>query len=61
MQDTTISALPDPESEDLLIDYNQGEVKEGFTPLTEEEFFAKVIKSFEDELIDSEKATTPGA
>ena len=59
VQDTTISALPDPESEDLLIDYNQGEVKEGFTPLTEEEFFAKVIKSFEDELIDSETATTP--
>lgn len=56
VQDTAISALPDQESEDILIEYDQGEVAEGKTPLTEAEFFAKIIKSMSDPLIDSEKA-----
>lgn len=55
VQDTSISALPDQESEDIRIEYDQSEVAEGKTPLTEEEFFAKVIKSLEDPIVDSEE------
>lgn len=56
VQDTTINAIPDGDSGDILVEYDQSEVTEGFTPLTEKEFFAQVISSMDDPLIDSEEA-----
>lgn len=56
VQDTTINAIPDGDSGDILVEYDQSEVTEGFTPLTEKEFFAQVISSMDDSLIDSEEA-----
>lgn len=60
VQDTVINALPDPTSGDIIIDYDQGEVVEGKVALTEEAFFAQVIKSMTDSIIDSETDVTPG-
>ena len=60
VQDTKISAIPDSDSGDALITYDQSEVVAGKVPLTEEAFFAQVIKSMTDSIIDSETDVTPG-